>query len=218
MNRGMHLKSFGWNNGSVLKNGIEKDWLVYVMAQGSSILTQGFSSFTKHQNHLQDLLNIAGPPLWLSDLVCLGLNLRLCISDNFPGTGAGPGTTLGETFLKPNLAEKPRKYVIFFLISFTPFHIVEISHISTGWHLVTFWVSFSWNISWILLQSFGKQMITLPLSCAWPSSLIPIVQEPQRRQREERFHPVPPHREEAASEDGSAIPSARGSPGCVPNS
>lgn len=38
------------------------------------------------------------PPPRVSDLVCLGWDLKICISNRFPDNAiaAGPGTTLGE--------------------------------------------------------------------------------------------------------------------------
>ena len=72
----------------------------------------GFSGFTKHQNHLQGLLKhiLLGFPFWVSDPVCLGLNLRICLSDIFSGTdAAGPGIIPWKPLPNPNLAEKPRK-------------------------------------------------------------------------------------------------------------
>lgn len=58
----------------------------------------------------------------------------------------------------------------------------------------------SWNISWILLQPFGKQMITLPLPCAWPSVSYPCSSRAAKKTERGKVCPVPPHREEAASE------------------
>lgn len=97
---------------------------------------------------------------------------------------------------------------------------MEISPISIGWYSVIFWVSSSWHISvfycrlWRPLESGIS-----PLLCPAPNPLplILIVQEPQRRPREERLHPIPPHREEEASKNGSAIPASRGPPGCIPH-
>lgn len=87
------------------------------MTQGSYTLIQGFSSFTKHQNHLQGLWkHIAGFPFLVSDPVCLGLNLKICISDSFPGTdAAGLGTTLWEALLKPNPAKEKKTQEIHYL-------------------------------------------------------------------------------------------------------
>lgn len=62
-------------------------------------LDQGFSTFSKCQNHLEDSLNtVAGPGPQSFQFSKSGLGLRIYISHKFPGDANAPGlgTILGE--------------------------------------------------------------------------------------------------------------------------
>lgn len=63
----------------------------------SPIFHQWFLKLREHQDHLESLLNVAGPNTQAFDSVGLGWSPKMCISNEFPRFR--PGTTLEELLL-----------------------------------------------------------------------------------------------------------------------
>lgn len=68
--------------------------MIRVMKHICVVLKQWFSTFSAHHSHLEGFLQqMAGPHPQISDLLGLGWDLRICISNKFPGNAAAAPET-----------------------------------------------------------------------------------------------------------------------------